>query len=312
MTTSPRCPTIIVGVDGSAASDQALDWAVREAAIRGAELRLLRAPPAQDVMAVTFAAPAIPGRDDAVLDRAGQRAATLGTTVHLISEMALDTAGHALVQRSLEADLLVMGSRGTRTGLARAVLGSTALYVATHSHCPVVIVPDGRDDTPHTPGRATPRTGGSVVVGYDGSPEARVALVVAGDEATLRGATLRVVQAWLTEVVDGSVVTTPDSFAAARLRDRQDARLAQHLKPVIERHPSLTIERRIVWGSARDVLNGESRDAALIVVGTRGRGRVRRAVLGSVSAGVLHHSVLPVMLVHEASRVPRAPYALLA
>jgi len=182
--------------------------------------------------------------------------------------------------------------------------------VATHSHCPVVIVPAAHGHTPPASGDASPWAGSTVVVGYDGSPEACIALVVAADEAAVRGGTLRVVQAWLSEVVDGAVVATPDSFAWARLRDRQDARLAQHLVPVIERHPSLRIERRIVWGSAGDVLHHESWDAALVVVGTRGRGRVRRAVLGSVSAGVLHHSVLPVMLVHEASRLPHVPQAL--
>ncbi len=300
---------VMVGVDGSPASDHAIDWAMREAVLRGAELRLLRALPAEDVMAVTFTAPVIPGRADAVLLRARRRAQGLGTAVAITHEMVLDTAGRALVERSLDADLLVVGSRGSRRGFARAVLGSNAIYVAAHSHCPVVIVPAVRDGDAPTAGAVTPGAQPVVVVGYDGSPEACVATGVAADEAALRGATLRVVQAWLTEVVDGSVVTTPDSGGWSRLRDRQGARLSRHLAPIIERHPTLTIERRIVWGSARDVIHDEAGDAVLVVVGNRGRGRVGRAVLGSVSARVLHDATRPVMLVHEAATASPSPNA---
>lgn len=298
MTHEPLTPVVLVGVDASAASDRAIGWARSEAARRGGEVHLLRALPAQDVMAVTFVATLDPKGMDDVLEGAVRRLDDRWPDVPVRHEMVIDTPGNALVQASLDADLLVVGARGARSGLARAVLGSTALHVATRAHCPVVVLPDES-----TPAAVPAGTTGApvVVVGFDGSSESCTALGVAAEEAALAGAHLRVVQAWTTEVIEGAVVTTPGSYHWKRLREQQEARLAEHLEPVRRRHPELAVEQRIVWGAAREVLHAESRDASLVVVGTRGRGRVRRTVLGSVSTGVLHDSTAPVMLVHESA-----------
>jgi nucleotide-binding universal stress UspA family protein len=57
------------------------------------------------------------------------------------------------------------------------------------------------------------------------------------------------------------------------------------------------IETRLLEGSAADGLVAESRDADLVVVGTRGRGGFSSLLLGSVSAEVAHHARCPVVLV---------------
>jgi nucleotide-binding universal stress UspA family protein len=141
--------TIVVGVDGSARAQTALQFAVREAALREAKLRIVCAwevPPA--VYAGGFA----PGLDQAALDgfRAGAET-IVREAIAAAKELqpAIDCEGKALegqpaevlLDEGRDADLIVVGNRG-HGGFASLLLGSVSHQVVQHAHCPVTVVRD--------------------------------------------------------------------------------------------------------------------------------------------------------------------------
>lgn len=142
-------PGIVVGVDGSAHSERALAWAMREAAIRSAPLTVLNVHPVST--SIWGSAPLMyPEADRAGEDKARQAVeemvekagSQLGAerpdvTVQVVS----GTAAGVLIDASGEADLLVLGSRGSG-GFSRLLLGSVSTQAAQHARCPVVIVPE--------------------------------------------------------------------------------------------------------------------------------------------------------------------------
>ena len=137
---------------------------------------------------------------------------------------------------------------------------------------------------------------GNVVVGVDGSPEADVALAFAAAEAKLRGVPLRVVCAWEPSASDyagEAFAPTPDAFVAAEDHAEDVLRAALGRVP----HDGVAVEALAVEGSPASVLLEQAAGAALLVVGTRGRGAARRVLLGSVSTEVAHNASCPVTVV---------------
>ena len=140
---------ILVGVDGSAHSRRALEWAMSEAAVRRAPLTVLTVNP---IAVSTWSGEPIrseaddPGRAtarQAVQDEADQAAGKLTGEARPASVTVQAVSGNAaeeLISRSPDADLLVVGSRGAG-GFARLVLGSVSNQVLHHAHCPVVVIP---------------------------------------------------------------------------------------------------------------------------------------------------------------------------
>ena len=144
-------PGIIVGVDGSHGAHQALEWAIKEAAAHNAPLTVLTVhevaasgwtgnpiilPP--DLPAVEEARQAAEETVRKTLSELGEpRPASV--TVRAVNGIAAEE----LLNASRDADLLVVGFRGT-SGFARMVLGSVSNKVVHHARCPVVVVPDGR------------------------------------------------------------------------------------------------------------------------------------------------------------------------
>ena len=141
-------PGIIVGIDGSEHARRALEFAIREAAVRQAPLTVLtvwrtvvnyHGAPVSHPQDGTLAEQANRGAQDAV-DKAlaaigGDR--QVSVTVQVISGIP----AAELVSASRDADLLIVGSRGTG-GFSRLLLGSVTAQVVHHAHCPVVVVPD--------------------------------------------------------------------------------------------------------------------------------------------------------------------------
>lgn len=130
---------IVVGVDGSAGSDRAVDWAAAAAHRSGAHLEIVGSwvfPGSTGfVYTVDVGLPDVARQAvDAAVARA--RAAVPDVTVEGVTSE--DPPAVALVQRSRHADMVVVGSRGV--GAFRGILlGSVSLYTATHARCPVVV-----------------------------------------------------------------------------------------------------------------------------------------------------------------------------
>jgi nucleotide-binding universal stress UspA family protein len=140
---------IVVGIDGSHHAQRALEWAVREAAVRRASLTVITVynsvvtfwggavelPPDQTV-ADKALADAREAVDKALAPSVSGDEQPASVTVEAIDGRPADV----LIRASKHADLVVVGSRGTG-GFARLLLGSVGTEVAYHAHCPAAIIP---------------------------------------------------------------------------------------------------------------------------------------------------------------------------
>jgi nucleotide-binding universal stress UspA family protein len=138
---------VVVGVDGSDIAWHALDWAVGEARIRNATLRIVCAfedPVATAGLGTAFGAGApitvdpaqIEGAAKDVVDEASRRAGDV--PMELVSRC--DRPADVLCEESRGAAMVVVGSRG-HSALGSFLLGSVSNHVVHHAMCPVVIVP---------------------------------------------------------------------------------------------------------------------------------------------------------------------------
>jgi nucleotide-binding universal stress UspA family protein len=282
---------VVVGVDGSTSATQAVLWAAREAGRRHAPLVIVH------VWTMIPVAPRHVGSlrayHDALVEQGGQwlreasaaaREAEPGvlTSTQLVS----GSAAGQLIASSASAGLVVLGSRGLG-GFAGLVVGSIAVAVATHGHCPVVVVRGADPDT-------APRQDGPVVVGVDGSPNSRAALDFAFEAAALRGAPLTAVHAWS----DLPVVTVWELTTDWHLIQQNESEaLSQWLAEGRAHHPDVPVDEVVVRDGPAHVLLEHARTAQLVVVGSRGRGGFRGLLLGSTSQAMIQHAACPVAVV---------------
>ncbi|GAB2813807.1 universal stress protein [Lentzea nigeriaca] len=143
-----------------------------------------------------------------------------------------------------------------------------------------------------------------VVVGVDGSAAAQEALRWAIEDARRRGSRVDAVSAWHPDygIVIGPVPAevgmriSPEAMRAAQ-QTVLDTAVQE-----IEGAEGVEIRRVLVEGDPRTVLTEASKNAELLVVGSRGHGPLAEAVLGSVSSYCVHHASCPVVVL----RAPKA------
>jgi nucleotide-binding universal stress UspA family protein len=140
-------PGIVVGVDGSEPSLRALDWAIREAGLRGQPLTLLTVHEVarnawtggpEHYPGDTAAAESMRRAAEEAVQKAVSQAGDPGptsVTVRAVSGLPAEE----LVEASSGADMVVVGKRGGG-GFARLVLGSVSHQVVSHASAPVVVV----------------------------------------------------------------------------------------------------------------------------------------------------------------------------
>ncbi|MEU1460556.1 universal stress protein [Streptomyces sp. NPDC005727] len=281
---------VVVGVDGSPSSLDAVEAAAREAGLRGAELRLVHAfgwpsmhlPPGGPPW--NPAAAGLREMVDGTLMKAEERAREAVPELAVTREVAVGEPLMVLEIESHTASLVVVGSRGLGW-FGGLLLGSTGVHLAAHGRCPVLVV------------RGRPDPEGPVLLACDGSPAGEAAVGLAFAEASLRGAdllALRVWNAW-SEGADEPAVHPLDVVVdAERLQATEERALEETLRPWRERHPEVVVERRVVRSRVRPALIEASGEALLLVAGARGRGGFTGLLLGSVSQALLHHAHCPV------------------
>lgn len=303
---------IIVGIDGSEQSYGALRWAVAEGARRGVPVRLVTAYSLPIFAGSGFDVGYSVIDEDALASDVAQilneAVARLGETdVELRASVQTGDATGVLLELSKRAELVVVGSR-SHGGFLGRLLGTVSTSLPGHAHCPTVAVPLSFGEAiEKDPALLGARRG--VVVGSDGSDEARGAMLVAAEEAQRRGVKLVLVNALAPYT--GAVNWVPsavDFEAMYREIEALQRRAAEWIRGYF---PELEIEFRLIDGSPVQVLLEAGREADLLVVGTRGRGSVAGALLGSTSQGVLHHTKVPLMVVPDLDdpRVASAPEA---
>ncbi|MEW5813342.1 MAG: universal stress protein [Actinomycetota bacterium] len=277
---------IVVGVDNSPSSQAALEWAAREATLHGAPLTLLYAAPPP--VSVWPAAPVPAGLLEwqlqvgkEILADAEQTAKDITHgSVPVRSEFTAAPATAGLVEASRTAKLVVVGSRG-RGALARTMLGSVSTGLVHRAHGPVAVVHDGPSPAPDAP----------VVVGFDGSADARAAVEIAFAEAARRGVTLAVVHAWWSP----GAFDFP-GFDWEQMRVGVERQLGEQLTVWRQRFPQVQVEPVAVPDQPARRLVERGETAQLIVVGSRGEGAIASALLGSVSSAVVQAARVPVIV----------------
>lgn len=137
---------IVVGIDGSPASLQAVTWAAHEAKLRGSEIEILHSwsmPFVVDPMAMMpmmFPMEDMVANANKIVAAAADIVAGVDPKIRVVTRVERGAASEHLITAGKSADLLVVGSRG-HGGFTGLLLGSVAQQVANHASCPVVIVP---------------------------------------------------------------------------------------------------------------------------------------------------------------------------
>ncbi len=189
---------LVVGVDGSHHSLQAVDWAVDAAARHAVPLRLIHASLWQRYEGIAPAAdPARPWeliRDEEIAASAAERARRGGPEVKVCAEVLPEDPVAALLRAGRDASGLVTGCRG-RGGLAALLLGSVSLAVAARASCPVTVVRGGEPNRRGAFGR--------IVLGVGETAGPSAATRFAFREAEVSGRTLEAVRAWRAPAGEG-------------------------------------------------------------------------------------------------------------
>jgi nucleotide-binding universal stress UspA family protein len=193
------------------------------------------------------------------------------------------------------AAVIVIGSRGLGA-VKSALYGSVSSGLLHHARRPVLVVPPCEEATP----------AGPVLVGFDGSEASHAAVSAAGKLLAVREVVIENVWVAYTAVAAGGVAGAPVAVMsrASEELDRAAADRSSHLAHAGVRDAAARgLEARAealqangpVWATLRDA--AETHGSPAIVVGSRGRGAMSAAVLGSTSSALVHHAQLPILVV---------------
>ncbi|HTX27898.1 MAG TPA: universal stress protein [Streptosporangiaceae bacterium] len=277
---------IVAATDGSEESLRAVDWAAREAALRGAPLRIISAAALlpriigshamSDYQTVTDA---VRRHRDQALAAAAERASKTAPELLIDADHLDGSPAEAVTEAGSGALMLVVGSRGNGA-FAAMVLGSVSRYVATHAACPVVVV---RDET----GAAHSQVGIGV-----GDLENRASMTFAFEEAALRKASLIAIHSWHLPESGISRAGPVPSGPTGYVEETETAkRLEQLLDEWRAKYPDVQASQELVHGHPGRALAGLSARADLVVLGRRsahhGPASVMHAVLSHAHGPVV-------------------------
>ena len=283
---------IVVGLDGSDSSVEALRWASGLADAVAAQVRILSTwhmPILATVPSIVVALPPPAFMAAHAGEQIDDACAEAGVS-DLPVKITEGDAGAFLAAETAIADLVVVGRSGSghrdlAKRLAELVLGSATRYCLHHAQGPVAVVPAG----------ATWVERPTVVVGIDGSSSAATALRWAIEMAP-SGSTIKVVQA-VPPYLEGMLAL--DSGAMNKIvgatSDELDATISK-AQVGLDR-TDITVTPFVVVENARHALTRPGLGANLIVVGSRSRTTALTPQLGSTSDHVVRHATCPVVVV---------------
>lgn len=286
--------TVVVGVDGSPNSVAAVHWATTLAERLSSPLHIAIA-----VQEPTFLLAESPNvvptevwgrqRHNAA-ELVAELSESIGRThpsVTVTTQVDSVSAAEMLTTLSRTSRLVVVGNSGTGM-LASNLLGSTAKKIADTAACPVVVWRAGAhaDDAP-------------IVVGVDGSATSEAAVAQAFELASLFAVSLVAVHTW-NSISHGGAVAFPGFVDWSAVENEEALLLSESLAGWTEKYPDVQVEHVLQQSSPAPTLVELSSRAQLVVVGSRGRGAIARALLGSTSSNLAHHAQCPVMICRDA------------
>jgi nucleotide-binding universal stress UspA family protein len=291
--------TILVGVDGSERSQDAVAFARTLARASAARVVIASAFPYEDTPSraanLDFRA-ALKSQSEAIARDMARRLEGVPDDRVSIRVIARSSAAHALhdLAEDEHADLVVVGS--SRTGrLGRVLPGSTAERLLHGSPCAVAVVPMGHRQAE----QAIRRIG----VAYDGTDEAAGALRAAIDAARALGAALRVLHVHSDEPLPAPVPLPGSEYIELRERMERDARDALD-RTVADLPGDVRAEGVFLTGAGAAELAKASAELDLLVTGSRGYGPLRSTLLGGVTGPLLREAQCPVVVVPRGVEAP--------
>ncbi|MCJ0891970.1 universal stress protein [Rhodococcus sp. ARC_M12] len=291
MSTSRRSP-IVVGVDGSGSSLDAVGWAARAAELRGVPLKLVSAYQVKALYTSFVALPSHIGSEEhaaaeSILASAAlvaRRSVEDPDALPIIVEPIVGPTIQAMLEQSSSASMMVVGSRGNGEYFAE-LLGSVSTAVAVQAHCPVAIVPGSVE---------VHSSRGPVVLGVDVSAHNQNAVRLAFEEASLRGTGLVAVH-----VSTDELVSSPD----ASVTDRSDAIvsngrtiLAESMSGWSEQYPDVEVQQTVLRGNVVEKILEAASRAQAVVVGSSGRNGFSDRLLGSTVRSLAHRVDCPLII----------------
>ncbi len=276
---------VVVRVDGTRITNAAVVWAARAAVARDELLTLCLVLPGDRVAHLLDSPDLAAGtrqHGEYVLARARAKAEAAAPGVRTALHLASGQPAAEMLRLAEHADLAVVGSLGP--GWAdRLVIAATAMQVAKHASCTVVVTRLNRY-----------RVKGPVLVGVDDSDGAQAALEFAFDTASRSGLPVHALHAY---GVPPPLPGLPRKSEIGRVARRAGKeQLDEALAPWVEKYPNVAVHREVRRGPASRVMVDASSDASLVVVGSRGRGGFAQLLLGSVGHYLLSLASCPVAI----------------
>lgn len=288
--TGERVRPVVVGIDSSDGSRAAARWAAMYARSIGAPLRLIHVVPEGDWYGSAAFVDGGALEDD--LRRVGKeylsRASAEATDAApgVVVEAVCADGSLAGVLATVPAELVVLGT--PRTNVARdLLLGSNTIRVVNHVQSPVLVwrsaAESGEEVRP-------------IVVGVDGSSESDRAFSIALDMAHTLGVPLVGANFW------GVAAHVGLGLGAGyidwdKVRADEKRWLETHVSVMREKFPDVKLSTVSADSSPARGLRALSSEALVVAAGSRGRGTLRGAALGSVSQSLLHHAESAVLIV---------------
>jgi nucleotide-binding universal stress UspA family protein len=296
----PSGKYIVAGVDGSETSLGAARWAASFARALGLPVHLVHSSPAPGAMPDAACTPA------ELAEKQRQYQTELLTTAEaslrqwapeVELKLVADTESPAkgLVEAAAQGAMIVLGATGAGS-VESWLLGSTALRVADNAHCPVAI---WRGD----PDNAT-LDNRPIVVGTDGSPASEAATDLAFEWAQLLSVTVVPLRTWTDSSVVGAAMPTAMQLLGPtglmvdweEIARAEAETLSKIIAPYLKQYPDAVVQPLSRRGSAARELLHALDDAQMAIVGSRGWGRFRGALLGSTSQNLLHRADRPIVI----------------
>lgn len=302
---------ILLATDGSGEAGRAARLAATLAGRLDSELHVVYVEPLPDPYAFPESAIVDPNFRERMRERAAgdaeQRLQEEAVKIQALGEVAGTYARSGRpdaeivgVAEELGAGLVVVGSRGLGP-IRRAVMGSVSGSVARHAHGAVLVVrEDGREDAM-----------GPIVLAVDGSEESKLAADAAAEISKATGSPVHLIYVMPTE----SRLLGHHSYSRDVKRQLMEDAKAEARRFLDSRAE----EVRSAGGETAQTYLGVGRpdeeivelaeeiSAGMVVIGSRGLGGVRRALMGSVSDSVMRHAHCPVMIVRKDGGDAAAP-----
>ena len=277
-------PTILVGVDGREGGRDAIALA-----------RVLAGPESRMVLGHvwTYGTLGLEERtheSQELLERE-RAAAEVDASLEVTAHNSILHGLQELMERH-HADLLVVGG-SHRSAVGRLLLGDVGREVLHHATWPVALAPRGYAHDP-----SPLRTVGAA---WNDTPDSWPALDVARRVAGDRGAGLRALS--VVDVPSGVLMTPVTSGVVAGVQQ-------QALDEARKRLDRLEgVDGQVVTGAPAAVLRDFSKSVDLLVLGSRGRGALKRLLLGSTGDLLIHHAECPLLVLPPGAQPAGARHA---